>query len=98
MVYVLGPDKYKVEKVETKVNNAGLICSRDMRFKEDKNVTPGPAAYSVSHNSAIKGQNMVRWFWKGQISSSTTFKLLYSPIVECTTEGYTTQGNIQRHS
>jgi len=49
---LLGPDKYKVEKVETKVNNAGLICSRDPRFKEDKNVTPGPAAYTVSRNKA----------------------------------------------
>jgi len=39
--------------METKVNNAGLICSRDQRFKEGKNISPGPAAYSVSDTISV---------------------------------------------
>ena len=43
--------------METKVNNAGLICSRDPRFKEDKDVTPGPATYTVSHMPVLENAN-----------------------------------------
>ena len=42
-----GPDKYKVEKMDTKINNTGLICSREPRFKEAPNTNPGPATYTV---------------------------------------------------
>lgn len=34
--------------MDTKINNAGLICSREPRFKDTLNINPGPAAYTVS--------------------------------------------------
>lgn len=46
-----GPDRYRVEKVDTKTNNTGLICSREARFKGIPNQTPGPAAYTVSEHT-----------------------------------------------
>lgn len=46
-----GPDRYRVEKVDTKTNNTGLICSREPRFKGIPNQTPGPAAYTVSEHT-----------------------------------------------
>ena len=48
-----GPDKYKVEKMDTKINNTGLICSREPRFKEAPNRNPGPATYTVECNFCI---------------------------------------------